>query len=624
MTRNPQINSALSIFTSAWITTGALMAWDIPRPDDARVPGGKAPTVSLPSTFPFEKEMRARGRTYLESLAKEDFAKYRKGYFSGGDPGKYVMGAAIAKLLLDPKDAMAMQYMNDERSYKEHYHFAAVNWARFYPIFHEVLKQETKQKFAEKASRYTAYLKIGGTENHKTMCYTSALVLPYYMEGKNIGNVAYDKALKRMKDDFLKPYVKGLYMAGQGEWDSNTYWLFSVNGMMNIYDFSKDEEARLLARAALDWYVAGYALKYRDGLFHGPNQRGFKEKPVESIADQVGYLWWGTNDSSEKEVNTNSRHAMHALTSSWRPNRILSNIATKKLGGLPAEQKNSKPNYWFGQGIPYEAGVMPEVVYLSKHYTMGSVQADSWWESDQMTRFQIAASSDKGAVSWTGGHASNYKYGEGNGRYTQRFQRGRSYLCIASIVAGDPVQELFFTLHDGVAGVEKSGEWYVMQAGNTFVAVRPFTDSEIGLPPISEKQKDSNEKDVARGKKPKHGQVSVLRIKGDKTGFVVETSDTDIHADKKAFIESLGKTKLDLTSMGLGVVSYTNPSGEVIGVQHRPDKSSPLVKIDGKEWSINYPVYSGPFIEQKDGILKVSDGKDSFTIDFSGDMPVYQ
>ena len=73
--------------------------------------------------------MAARAKRIRSGLAKEDLQRWRTGYFAGGDPGKYLPGAAMARLIEDPNDAEARRYMNDDRSYKEQYHFAAVNWA---------------------------------------------------------------------------------------------------------------------------------------------------------------------------------------------------------------------------------------------------------------------------------------------------------------------------------------------------------------------------------------------------------------------------------------------------------------------------------------------------------------
>ncbi|MFP4053188.1 MAG: hypothetical protein ACLFV7_04915 [Phycisphaerae bacterium] len=344
-----------------------------PTPDKADHPEADKAPASSPTTYPDEKGFRARSQKVIEALSDEDLGKWRRGWFSrGGDPAKYLIGAAMARLLADPSDEQARKYMNDDRTYKEHYHFGTVNWARFNPLFAQsVLTGDTREKFTEAGFRYGSYSSPRGTENHKVMWWTSANVLPYYT-GKGLSRRSVEATLKHAKKQ-LREYVKGLYHAGQGEWDSSTYLMFDVNGMLNIYDFSKDPESRLLAKAALDWYTTGYALKYTDGVFCAPNQRGYAPAPIKKIADQTGYLWWDTHKNISPDDLENARYTLHAITSSYRPNKVITRIARKQLPALPAEFRNTKPNYWHGLSQKPTPGVMKESVYLSEHYTMGSL-----------------------------------------------------------------------------------------------------------------------------------------------------------------------------------------------------------------------------------------------------------
>ena len=317
-------------------------AWNLPAAGDP--PGGSATAAaSDPRTYPDAAGLDTRFTAIKQALATNDLGKWRRGYFAGGDPGKYLPGAAMARLLLDPGDPEAPKYLNDERSPKEHYHFAAVNWARMLPVFGDALTPGTRQVLQDQAARYGAYLEGTGTENHKVMWMTSANVLPSYLEDGRLAKRSKEAALADAKRQ-LRDYVKGLYAAGQGEWDSSTYLMFDLNGLLNVYDFAQDPETRLIARAALDWLVAGYALKYRDGVYTAPNQRGFAGGPAGSITDQTGWLWWGGNAKPSEEAMRNWLYTVHAGTSAWRPNRVLTRIARKEVTPLPVEQRNSKPN----------------------------------------------------------------------------------------------------------------------------------------------------------------------------------------------------------------------------------------------------------------------------------------
>jgi len=51
----------------------------------------------------------------------------------------------------------------------------------------------------------------------------------------------------------------------------------------------------------------------------------------------------------------------------------------------------------------------------------------------------------------------------------------------------------------------------------------------------------------------------------------------------------------------------------------------PTVSLDGAAIDqAGWPVYDGPFVRCRDGVLTVSDGSESFTIDATGDLPVYR
>ncbi|TVR43914.1 MAG: hypothetical protein EA402_08520, partial [Planctomycetota bacterium] len=216
--------------------------WGINHPIPEDAPSHGQSVHADPSTYPFTDGFEERRERVIRHLAQEDLARWRRGFFRGGDPGKYLPGAAMAKLLVDPEDAEAIRYMNDERSPREHYHFATVNWARFLPLFRNVLSEDTLREFKAGGSRYTDYISGGGTENHKTMQYTGPLVFPWYTDS-GLANLNRDDTLAAGKQ-WIRDYVQNIYQVGMGEWESSTYHAFTINGFLNVYDFAKDPEVR--------------------------------------------------------------------------------------------------------------------------------------------------------------------------------------------------------------------------------------------------------------------------------------------------------------------------------------------------------------------------------------------
>ncbi len=600
-------------------------AWTIPDPATADHPAADAAPMSSPATYPDEEGFDRRAQNVVEGLATENLQKWREGYFTGGDPGKYLPGPAMAKLLLDPDDAEARKYMNDDRSYKDHYHFGTVNWARYYPLFADTLTDETKKSFADYGFKYGSYANPSGTENHKVMWWTSAVVLPKYT-GKGLTRRSPEQTVAVAKEQ-LRQYVKNLYTAGQGEWDSSTYIMFDINGLLNIYDFGPDEESRLLAKAGLDLLTAGYAIKYRDGVYCGPHQRGSASGPHETIADQTGYVWFGSHRALTSQEAGGFRYAMHAITSGYRPPLPTYGIAMKELPGLPVELRNTKANYWHGHSVDPEPGVYHETVCIAPHYTMGTL-----WDGDggQMTSFQIVAESDAGGVSFTGGHPRmsdhtgkkmGVGYRDGIGRYDTRVAVGPTAMVVATLppVEEEEVRWSFFTLPEAAGEPVQKGDWLGVRVGETLIAVRSVAGPmEVAM---TEETK-------------KHAAERIVKFleKAGRSGFIVETAGLAEYESLDLFLDKLTSYQMEVVDNQLSYLHV--PYRYVVEYPQSQDtgqKAFPTVRVSNLEGSGRglisaadwTGVYSGPFVKLQDSVLTVNDGEEGFTVDFSGEMPVY-
>ena len=596
---------------------GLASTWPIPNPLTATHPAAADAPMASPTTYPDAAGFAARGQLIIDGLAQEDLQRWRSGYFTGGDPGKYLPLAAMAKLLRDPHDAIALQYLNDSRSPTEHYHFAVLNWSRLLPIFGAALTAETRAAFSSQAATTVAYLDGKGTENHKSMWYTSALVLPHFIAGERFGGATKTDAAVRMKE-WLRSYVKTIYAVGQGEWDSSTYLMFGLNGMLNVYDFSPDPECRLMARAALDWFAATYALKYTDGVYCAPNQRGYASSPMASISDQTGWLWWGSQRPMDAAAAAGFRYAMHPLLSSWRPNRIICHLANRELAVLPADNRNSKPNYWFGQGIPAVANRCQETVHVDREFTLGCLWSGN---GGQTTRLELVARAPGGALTVTGGSPigkndgdgsiQRWKFGDGNGLYDRSAQLGAALIVLSDLPADEPLAYAFTTLP--VTPVHQ-GEWWIMRLGETWVGIHPL--GSAGTPGIADH-------DPA---KKAGNDLNILRIPGRRVGFILQASTTATHPTIEAFSTALKSCTVDSSRMASNLtVSYRTLAGKTLALDYQPLAANATITIDGAPVSLaNWAVYDGPYISQRGGILTLNDGIEGFSIDFTGDLPVYK
>jgi hypothetical protein len=511
------------------------------------------------------------------------------------------------------------------------YHFAVVHWARFLPLFGQFLTPETLATLTDRVSRERMLVEdaTAGTENHVVMQITSGVVLPDYLKTEQFAGMPVADARLKVKE-WLRDYVRNLYHFGQGEWDSSSYLVFDVCGMLNIYDFSRDEECRLLARAALDWFATAYALKYVNGMHTGPKERGWTSGAVKS--DSLGWLWWGSS-AQVTEKDAGGRYAVHPYTSCYRPNAVITRLARRELPALPAEFRNSKPNYWTGldkPSIPPLGNVSQESLYLARHYTLGCM----WFSEDvctNLTRMQLGAATKEGAVSFTGCAPGSFngqpRYTSGQGShitrppgnyatefipnppppktlaiYVQYAQVGPTLLCMAAFPEDAKEQFTYFTTP---VKPEKVGEWYVMQTGETFIAVRPLTETA---------------EEAVLDKLP------ALKVPGRRSGFILQTGDTTRYPTKDHFLKALAAAAPDLSGWREGMrVACRTLDGRQLTMQYAAGQPRAAVTIGGAPVSYDaWPVYDGPYVSQRDGVLAVNDGKEGFVVDFSGRLPVYR
>lgn len=601
----------------------------IPSPATMTHPGAEQAPASSPLTYPDEEGFQKRARIVLEGVADNNLQTWRRGFFTGGDPGKYLPGHAMAKLLLGHDDPDIVALYNDNRSVREHYHFAAHNWARFLPLFgNKILTPEKRRELAERAHTYDAYHSGGGTENHVTQWRMAAAVLPHFLEGNgSIGRRSKDRILADMKE-WLRGYVRGIYAAGNGEWDSSTYIPFTINGLLNIYDFSPDPEMRLMAKAGLDWFATAYALKYRDGVFTAPQQRGFAHLPHRTHADETGFIWFGSNATITPADTRPWRYTIHAITSSWRPNGVITSIARKDLPGLPVEFRNSKPNYWGTTGQPRPAA-FHETLYISNSFNLGSL-----WNGhgSQISRMSLVVDTPDGGVAFHGGHPrrsdhtgrklNSINFADGNSRYTQTAQAGAALISMSLVPDDDEHDYSYFRVPLDVQPV-RVRDWWVVSAGNVVAGIYPLTSGEVELV------------DQGEGR----NQVRFLKIPGRKSGFVLQVlempnaQDMDPEDLENAAAAQLGRVRVDASRFQRNMrVAVRTHAGQTLDMTFNPDPAGDAhgnrianVMIDGQRLSFeNRPVYDGPFVHQANGVLTVNNGREGFVIDFTGDLPVYR
>lgn len=589
-----------------------------------------------------ERAFAQRAKVYLDYVSSDLDVRtqWAKEHPEVGDPHKYVMPPIVARLAQDPKDEAALSAyrwlmeVDKKKGDRGLYHFAAYLRTRMYFQFQEHLPRDVRESMVYDVTNFFGQLRRGGTENHTWMSRCSGYLwtdyLPEVAAGKIGGNG--DNATKTNQEylkNWLKTEVKKLYLAGQGEYDSSTYITFSANSMTNVFDFTKDQKMRDLARAHLEWEAAAMAVRYFHGMNMGPEARGFAHEAVSAHTDTLGWLWWGGSQFDVTQDNSRlSKHAsVCAALSKFRPHPATAALARKEVK-LPFEVRASKPTYWGPRDNKDQ-----EYLYISDEFAMGTLYSPEDGVAitgtilPQTTMFK-AAVRDKGDVRAFGmanGYHGHFPV-EGRTPFDQYHQKRAAAINVCyvnpDVVAKMKKDQKERVVERSVLAVPlaaadpvEKGGWYFWQVNKAYVAARPL-NGKAAFGPVGKPQKN-----------PTH---RFLVSPGTLTGWVVQMGQQPAYATLADFQQAvLEKTKLDVSQLAAQrTATFTSLDGDVLQLTHtgaaggKPEASTngtPLVFAD-------WPVYESPYLNQKaqSGVMTVTDGTRSLTIDYSGEWPVFR
>ncbi len=135
--------------------------------------------------------------------------------------------------------------------------------------------------------------------------------------------------------------MTALYTTGMGEWDSANYLSHALTVYLQLYDFARDPEVKLLAKAQLDWVCAAAAVKYFRGSWAGPSIRDYGNiGPHSGAAGEFWHYFGEFAQPAEKPY----RDFVHLMTSAYRPPAAVVELARKNFP-KPVEILASKPSY---------------------------------------------------------------------------------------------------------------------------------------------------------------------------------------------------------------------------------------------------------------------------------------
>lgn len=658
----------------------------------------RCPDTGLPV-----KTWAVKGDTIISPYTGRKYVQGNTGYFGpkardaqgrilafGGDPLKYDLPPATATLLLDPENQPAKAFLTIPGNLRQQYHFAAKNWVRFYGLLGSTMPPQWHKAFQEAIANYAekrrpsdgdrehaplshahnlvgepnhllgGNKKDGGTENHKTMWRTSALLYAQlFPENSKISGYT-TKQAEEMTTKMIRQYIRRTFEVGNGEYDSQIYYPHSIAAFLNLFDFSPKPRTRLLAKTILDYYLATYGLKVIDGTIAGAQKRGYLATSQPNEMER--YLYALTGATCRPMTPKKRVASIHLATTSYRPNRIIFNILTKNIQ-LPFEAQIARPFYHADKKNAFQ-----ESFFCSESYALGNVAMTLVDNPNQQTVWSLVAKGTQQPLCF-GGQQPYRLNPAGHSQYSQSVHK-KSALIVMSAPTGEkpqrkltyeeksrfqnaaaPLAKLempkkitaenlnrFFEKARLSAAtwfflprclpaqqiVEKNGKIFI-HANETFLVLIPFSKNYHWLDAPEQILAEIGTKDKAKIL----NEFRVLIFPGKISGFILDSGEKNKYKTMGNFIAQVEKhTQTDFSRLSQKQVSYTSLKADRITMRYVDTGLRAQAEINGK--ALDYAnwagggVYQSPYIEVKDGVFSLNDGREGYRVDFRGETPVYQ
>ena len=651
----------------------------------------KCPDTGLPV-----RNWAVEGDTIISPYTGRQYLQGPTGYFGpkernqlgqiirfGGDPLKRDLPSALAQLLLNPEDEATKAYLSIPGNLNQQYHFAAKNWARFYPLMAGHMGQAWRADLQKAVAMYGekrrpsdgperqyaplsvthdlvgetgellgGNVKDGGTENHKTMWRSSGLLYAQLFPKNSLVSGYEVKQAEEQISFFFKDYLKRMLSMSNGEYDSQIYYPHSIEAFLNLYDFSPDPETRQIAKLTLDYYLATYGLKVYDGAIAGAQKRGNSAVNYSGEMRKHLYSWFGSSHGEENNEDLYS--SVHQITSSYRPNQLIWNLVHKNID-LPFEAKIARPHYHMN--VPNQ---FQEYFYASKNFGIGSVYMSRVDNPNQQVIWSLVVKGQDGPMTF-GGLQPYHRAPGGHSPYTQTLQKENVLLVAsaptefsdeetsgeqknrsASIAAeelsmltspkagelGEFFQKakyqaatwLFVPRQVGQV-LELDGKIFI-DADSAYLAVSPTTTEYYWL------DAEVSEIEAATDIDKRAATLNdnkVLVVPGLFSGYALEVVEKDQYSSLEEFAKEVSvKSKFSVDSQNQKL-HYSAASGPVLEMHYQAKGLRCQGTINGEtldftDWAEG-GAYLSPYISSGQNKMTLSDGKQAYSIDFTGGQP---
>jgi hypothetical protein len=296
-----------------------------------------------------------------------------------------------------------------------------------------------------------------------------------YLMAEEAGN---ERTRQIFKAKILRT-AKQFLGVGMGEWDSEGYHGHSTAAYLNLYDFAKDPEVKLYAKAILDYLTTCGAVKYFHGSWGGPVKRDYGNVAPWSTTACTMYPWFGAAPKEKAEADLEQAFV---LTSAYRPPPAVVAFAQKNFA-QPVEMLNSHPAYEAWLPGADEAPEFHETMYYGKTFQLGTAVEGN---NGDMNGFKLLVANAEGTADYLVAGSST-KANPGNVCIASTGDRVAQYRHLALwLNAAKPDANFFLTVPKNATLEDKNGIKFI-KCHKTFVALHPINLTWTGTTTVKGK-----------------------------------------------------------------------------------------------------------------------------------------
>lgn len=571
----------------------------------------------------YNKELEARGRQFLEPIAKSTASLWGAHAILalGGDPQR---AAEILRIRLGSKPVGP---------------FGRVATGTFDVLAAMTLICRWGDLLPEPAHAHAravlteGILHRGNTENHWLMHYVGVLLATERWPGVEMwGNGLSREATRAEAMRWVLGMIDRTARQGHHEYDSTQYHHCHLLSMIALADHAQDPHVRAQAERTATLYVADMALEYFHGAWAGGHSReGYRQNTwtLVGASASLGFYYFG-DVPFDPEVHRDEM-VCPATVARFRPPPLLADLARDRA--RPRVVKKTKAPRAIYRHADREAEPVKKYTYLSPSFALGSTQVGlpgapagpidlvSWdlsWAGPKHQaavvcghpflsprRFSAFLSGLPQAIGRAVAAPKPFLQNPdrlfGASPCERMMQHESAILVLYRIPPDDPAPYVNLYLPGGVAWTEREG-WVLGDAGAFYVGMRPIGDFCWQV--IWEEH---------------HLDGYLVRIEGRDVGLALEAEEARSVGTFENFCEEMAGPRLDLSGWPEpGRVRFETIGGHELELTYDGPHRVDGTEIDYGSW----PLYEAPGVEAPLGAGRIAFrlGDERLDLDFEVDL----